>query len=301
VVPGQSRQVLNRSAGAATRAQVRVTHRAGVLGSPIAHSLSPVLHTAAYEALALDDWEYTAERVDDDRFLAHVASLDPSWRGLSLTMPLKEVAFDAVTTASAVAVATGAVNTLVRRADGLWEGDNTDVHGIAAGLAESGVSRADRAVLVGSGATARSAVAALAALGVRHVDFMVRGEVRPATLDQAGEAGMTTTPRAMGDWPTHVDLVVSTVPSGGSGAAESLPEGGRALLDVVYGGGSSPFADAARRRGYVVVPGTTMLLHQAAEQVRLMTGQVAPVEAMRTALEAAIARRAEHAAAHPGR
>ncbi len=301
MVPGQHRHVLSRSSGSSPSggadARPRVTHRAGVLGSPIAHSLSPVLHTAAYEALGLEHWEYTAERVDDDRFLAHVAALDPSWRGLSLTMPLKEVAFDAVAAASPVAVATGAVNTLVRRADGAWEGDNTDVHGIAAGLAESGVSRADRAVLVGSGATARSAVAALAALGVRHVDFMVRAEVRAATLAQASDAGMTTTRLAMGDWPRHVDLVVSTVPSGGSSAAQSLPEGGRALLDVVYGGGSSPFADAARSRGYVVVPGTTMLLHQAAEQVRLMTGYAAPVEAMRTALDAAIARRAEHAAA----
>ncbi len=288
-MPGQHGQVLSR-----------VTHRAGVLGSPIAHSLSPVLHTAAYEALGLEHWEYTAERVGDEHFLAHVASLDPSWRGLSLTMPLKEVAFDAVQSASDVAVATGAVNTLVRRADGGWDGDNTDVHGIAEGLAESGVRLADRAVLVGSGATARSAVAALAALGVRHVDFMVRAQVRPATLAQATDAAMTVSRRAMGDWPEHVDLVVSTVPSGGSAAAATLPEGGRALLDVVYGGGSSPFAEAARARGYLVVPGTTMLLHQAAEQVRLMTGYAAPVEAMRAALDDALARRAEHAA-HPVR
>ena len=273
-----------------------MTHRAGVLGSPIAHSLSPVLHTAAYAALGLHDWEYTAERVSDTHFLAHVAALDPSWRGLSLTMPLKEVAFEAVDAASDVAVATGAVNTLVRTGGGGWHGDNTDVHGIAAGLAESGVSHARRCVLVGSGATARSAVAALAVLGVQHVDFMVRDGIRDATLDQAVAAGMTTSRRAMGDWPDHVDLVVSTVPSGGGAAAATLPEGGRALLDVVYGGGTSPFAEAARDRGYVVVPGTTMLLHQAAEQVRLMTGRTAPVEAMRGALDDALAERAALAA-----
>lgn len=277
-----------------------VTHRAGVLGSPIAHSLSPVLHTAAYAALGLDDWEYTAERVGANHLLAHVASLDPSWRGLSLTMPLKEVAFQAVDAVSDVAVATGAVNTLVRSSSGSWHGDNTDVHGIAEGLAESGVRHADRAVLVGSGATARSAVAALAVLGVRHVDFMVRDGIRDATLAQAVAAGMTTSRRAMGDWPEHVDLVVSTVPSGGGAAADTLPEGGRTLLDVVYGGGPSPFAEAARARGYAVVPGTTILLHQATEQVRLMTGRPAPVEAMRTALEEALARRAAAApAAHP--
>ena len=273
-----------------------VTHRAGVLGSPIAHSLSPVLHTAAYAALGLRDWEYTAERVGADHFLAHVAALDPTWRGLSLTMPLKEVAFQAVDAASDVAIATGAVNTLVRAASGGWHGDNTDVHGIAAGLAESGVSRAERAVLVGSGATARSAVAALGVLGVRHIDFMVRDGIRDATLQQATAAGMTTGRVAMGDWPAHVDVVVSTVPSGGRAAAATLPEGGRVLLDVVYGGGSSPFAEAARHRGYAVVPGTTMLLHQATEQVRLMTGRAAPVDAMRAALEEALAERAAAAA-----
>jgi shikimate dehydrogenase len=268
-----------------------VTHRAAVLGSPIGHSLSPVLHTAAYEALGLSDWTYTAEEVSEERFLAHVAALDPSWRGLSLTMPLKEVAFRAVERASDLARATGAVNTLVRRHSDQWVGDNTDVHGIAAGLAESGVRRADRAVLVGSGATARSAVAALAVLGVRHVDFMVRSQVRAATLAQASAAGMTTSCRAMGDWPASVDLVVATVPSGGSAAAANLPSGGRALLDVVYGGGTSPFAQAAHERGYIVVPGTTMLLHQAAEQVRLMTGHTAPLDAMREALDAELARR----------
>jgi shikimate dehydrogenase len=295
-VPGEPRHVLTRP---------RVTHRAAVLGAPISHSLSPVLHTAAYEALGLEHWEYTAERVSDDHFLAHVDGLDASWRGLSLTMPLKEVAFQAVETASAVAVTTGAVNTLVRLPSGGWSGDNTDVHGIAAGLAESGVRRAERAVLVGSGATARSAVAALPALGVRHVDFMVRDRVRAATLAQAVDAGLTTSRVAMGHWPADVDLVVSTVPSGGASAAATLPPGGRALLDVVYGGGASPFAAAAQARGYVVVPGTTMLLHQAAEQVRLMTGRVAPVEAMRSALADALAMRARDArrtpAAHPVR
>ncbi|MDQ6715796.1 MAG: shikimate dehydrogenase [Actinomycetota bacterium] len=268
-----------------------VTHRAGVLGSPIAHSLSPVLHTAAYRALGLTDWEYHAVDVDEAGFLEHVAALDDSWRGLSLTMPLKELAFAVVADVSAVAAATGAVNTLLRRPDGGWVGDNTDVAGIARGLAESGVVNAKRAVIVGSGATARSAVAALADLGVRHVDFMVRGEVRERTLAQAVAAGLTTGRLEMGDWPGPVDVVVSTVPAGAHDAAATLPRGGGALLDVIYGGGTSELAVTAASLGYAVVPGTTMLLYQAAEQVRLMTGRTPSVNAMRAALEAALAAR----------
>lgn len=287
-MPGQPGQVLTELA---PRGSDGVTHRAGVLGSPIAHSLSPVLHTAAYRALGLTDWEYHAVDVDEAGFLEHVAALDDSWRGLSLTMPLKELAFAVVADVSAVAAATGAVNTLLRRPDGGWVGDNTDVAGIARGLAESGVVNAKRAVIVGSGATARSAMAALADLGLRRVDFMVRGDVRERTLAQAVAAGLTTGRLEMGDWPGPVDVVVSTVPAGAYDAAATLPPGGGALLDVIYGGGTSELALTAASLGYAVVPGTTMLLYQAAEQVRLMTGRTPPVNAMRAALEAALAAR----------
>jgi shikimate dehydrogenase len=268
-----------------------VPRRAGVLGSPIAHSLSPVLHTAAYEALGLVDWEYSAIDVDVPSFRRHVASLDDTWRGLSLTMPLKEIAFDVAAQASALATATGAINTLVRRPDDRWDGHNTDVAGIRVALVEAGFGKAERAVILGSGATARSAVAALAALGVRHVDFLVRGAVRVRTVQQAAAAGLTTSCRAIGDWPDEVDVVASTVPGGSTDAAATLPAGGRVLLDVVYGGAPSALAAAAAAQGYAVVAGTEMLLHQAAEQVRLMTGCDAPVAAMRQALDVALSAR----------
>jgi shikimate dehydrogenase len=262
-----------------------------VLGSPIAHSLSPVLHTAAYEALGLDDWEYAAVDVDVRSFLQHVASLDDTWRGLSLTMPLKEIAFDVAAQASAVATATGAINTLVRRPDGRWDGHNTDVAGIRVALLGAGIEKAEKAVVLGSGATARSAVAALADLGVRHVDFLVRGSIRELTLRQAAAAGLTTSHRALGDWPDDVDIVASTVPAGSADAAVTLPAGGRVMLDVVYRDGPSPLAAAAAAHGYDVVAGTEMLLHQAAEQVRLMTGCDPPVSAMRSALDDALSAR----------
>ncbi len=273
-----------------------VTRRAAVLGSPIGHSLSPVLHAAAYRALGLDDWEYTAVEVDADGLREHVARLDRSWRGLSLTMPLKEVAFDVAADVSAVAGSSGVVNTLLRRG-GEWVGDNTDVAGIARSLrdATSAPLRLDRlptVVIVGSGATARSAVCAVAEAGARHVDLMVRGEPRARTVQQVLQSGMSVGRLDLGAWPEHVDLVVSTVPGVASAdIAATLPPGDGIVFDVVYADGASRLASVARQRGYAVVPSTDMLLHQAAEQVRLMTGRPPPVEAMRTALTDALALR----------
>ncbi|MDQ2755929.1 MAG: hypothetical protein M3Y71_05120, partial [Actinomycetota bacterium] len=150
-------------------------HHSAVLGSPVSHSLSPVLHRAAHAALGLRGWTYVATRVEASELAQHVGRLGDDWVGLSLTMPLKEAALAVAGGVSALALATGAVNTLVRRppaeaADGdeqrsPWWGDNTDVHGLVAALAEAGVDRADHVVVVGSGATARSAVAAASALG----------------------------------------------------------------------------------------------------------------------------------------
>ena len=121
MVPGEPGHVLN----------------AAVLGSPIAHSLSPVLHRAAYRALGLREWRYAAHEVDEEGFLPFVAGLDETWRGLSLTMPLKEVAFEVAADISPTALATGAVNTLVRRETGEWDAHNTDVHGVVAALGGS--------------------------------------------------------------------------------------------------------------------------------------------------------------------
>lgn len=261
----------------------QVLNRAAVLGSPIAHSLSPALHTAGYRALGLADWEYTRADVAEAELVGFVDALGPEWRGLSLTRPLKEVAFDVATTVSAVAQATGSINTLLRRSDGGWDADNTDVIGILGALAEAGVTHADRPVVVGSGATARSVVAAVVALGATRLDVMVRGQVRAATLAQAEAAGLVVVRRDLGDWPDQVDVVVSTVPGDRYEAAATLPTGRGAVLDVVYGTPSA-FVEIARARGYAVAPGVSMLLHQAAEQLRLMTGRPAPLEAMRAAL-----------------
>lgn len=268
--------------------------RAGVRGSPIEHSLSPVLHRAAYRALGLADWRYDRARVEADELAGHVGALDESWRGLSLTMPLKEAAFAVVHSVSPLARQVGAINTVVRDERG-WSGHNTDVYGIVEALAEAGVGIErpvpETAILVGAGATARSALAALAQLGVHGVTFMVREAVRPESLAFALELGLTADTLPMGAWPADGGLVVSTIPAPAyAGRLGSLPPpaDGGAVLDCVYGEGPSPLLAAAVERGYAAVDGTDMLLHQAREQVRLMTGHEAPTAAMREALTAAL-------------
>ena len=284
-------------------------HRAAVLGWPITHSLSPVLHGAAYRALGLDSWRYDAHEVRADGLAGFVAGLGPEWAGLSLTMPLKEAAFDVTDDVSALARDVGAVNTLVRRADGGWHADNTDVYGVQQALAEAGTGLPQQALVLGSGATARAVLAALAGLGASGVTFAVRGQARPETLAYAARLGLAADVCGLEDVPGRLGgspLVVSTLPAGGAdevaaavaaagnpGQPDRGPAGpGQAvLLDVVYAGWPTPLARAFDDRGAVVVSGFEMLLHQAAAQVRLMTSLEAPVEAMRTAGLAALVRR----------
>lgn len=268
--------------------------KCAVWGSPIAHSLSPVLHLAAYAALGLDDWTYEAREVDAPGFDGALAGLDDQWRGLSLTMPLKEVALRAATRVTATAAATGAANTLVREPAG-WTAHNTDVIGIARALRDAGCHDTTRALIIGSGATARSAVAALASSGTRHITFMVRASARPETVDQARRAGITVSEVSMGTWSPS-DVVISTVPPAAVIGLGAFPrpdrhESRRAVLDVVYGAGRTPLQAAAAAAGWTVQDGTVMLLHQATEQVCLMTGRPAPLEAMADALDRELAKR----------
>jgi shikimate dehydrogenase len=271
---------------------------AAVLGSPIAHSLSPLLHRTAYQALGLGEWRYAAHEVTEATFLPFVAGFDESWRGLSLTMPLKEIAFDVAADVSPTALATGAVNTLVRRDTGEWDAHNTDVHGVVAALAET--TQAGSATVLGSGATARSVLAALARLGVRRVRLAVRSAARPATLRLAADLGLAVETVPLADWADIAGdgggdavLVLSTLPTGAGSAAAQALAGRRlsgTLLDVVYADWPTPLARVASEAGMQVVSGLDMLVHQAGEQVRLMTGHDAPIEAMFAAAREAVTR-----------
>jgi shikimate dehydrogenase len=165
------------------------TRRAAVLGSPIAHSLSPVLHRAAYDALGLTGWTYEAYDVTEDRLGDFLSGLDAGWAGLSLTMPLKAAVIPFLDAAAPVVEAVGAANTVVLT-DGRRLGENTDVPGMVAALAEHGVQRVDRAAVLGGGATARSAVAALAAVTGSATAYLRSAGRADALLATAAAVGV---------------------------------------------------------------------------------------------------------------
>ncbi|MEV5828077.1 shikimate dehydrogenase [Spirillospora sp. NPDC052242] len=278
----------------------RTGRRAAVLGSPIAHSLSPVLHRAAYAAMGLDgSWSYEAVECGEAELAGFLGGLGPEWAGLSLTMPLKRVALDLADSVSDLAAGVGGANTLVLR-DGRRHADNTDVHGIVAALAEAGVAAPGAApasaLVLGGGATAASALAALARLGAAEAVLAVRAPERAAGTVAVGErfglaVKVVTLDRVRDHLPA--ELVVSTLPGRAADAfAAPVAASGAALFDVVYAPWPTALAAAVERAGGTVVGGFPMLLHQAVRQVALMTGRDdVPVEAMRAAGEAELARR----------
>ncbi|MGI8948189.1 MAG: shikimate dehydrogenase [Ornithinimicrobium sp.] len=277
-----------------TGAETKAPVHAGVIGSPIAHSLSPTLHRAAYAALGLTGWQYHREEVRSGELTAYLAARPPDWVGLSVTMPGKEEALAAADAVSDVAGLTGAANTLVRT-DAGWAGDNTDVQGIRRAFTEAGVlpGQASRGLVFGSGATARSALVALRGLGVSDVQLVVRDQARPATLELARPLGLRVRVVRLDDplRPGSADLAISTVPALDPDSAGPVPpawrgaQGCAATLDVVYRPWPTPFAREVAASGTRVIGGLEMLVHQAAAQVELMTGCVAPVTAMRAGLK----------------
>ncbi|TQM97037.1 shikimate dehydrogenase [Ornithinimicrobium humiphilum] len=266
-----------------------------MVGSPISHSLSPLLHGAAYAALGLDGWTFTAQEVPAGGLRSYVEQLGPGWVGLAVTMPLKEEALALGTEVGPAARLAGAANTLVRR-DGGWLADNTDVHGVVQALTEAGALAPRSATVLGGGATARSTLVALSELGVQEVTFRVRGDLRPGTAALAGQLGLRTRVVPLLTDPLVLDgaesqVVVSTLPpTAEPGPVLAPPDAVTpVVMDVVYRPWPSRFATAVREaaggEGLPVARGTGMLLHQAVRQVELMTGHNGPVAAMRAALD----------------
>ncbi|SDL69035.1 shikimate dehydrogenase [Nonomuraea jiangxiensis] len=279
--------------------------RAAVMGSPIGHSLSPCLHRAAYQAMGLDGWTYEAFECDEARLPGLLRELAPvrgqgaadggdAWAGLSLTMPLKRAVLPLLDTVSELAVEVGGANTVVFR-DGLRHGHNTDVYGIEQALAEAGVPAPRSAIILGGGATAASALAALRNLGLFSATLLVRDPARAGETARVAERlGVALAVETLDklDAMTGVDLVVSTLPGGAADAFAARLAGVPALFDVVYSPWPTGAAAAVRAAGGTVVGGFAMLVHQAVRQVELMTGRTdVPVEAMHAAGEAEILRR----------
>ncbi|MGQ4417490.1 shikimate dehydrogenase, partial [Streptomyces sp. SAS_269] len=270
--------------------------RAAVLGSPIAHSLSPVLHRAAYDALGLSGWSYDRFEIDEAALPGFLDGLGPEWAGLSLTMPLKRAVIPLVDEISDAAASVDAVNTVVLSEDGRRVGDNTDIPGMVAALREHGIEEVESAAILGAGATASSALAALSRICTGEVVAYVRSEARAAEMRQWGErleVDVRTVGWADAEQALHAPLVIATTPAGTTDAlAAAVPERPTTLFDVLYDPWPTELAARWSMFGGAVVGGLDLLVHQAVLQVEQMTGRTpAPLEAMRHAGEKALAGR----------
>ncbi|AKA02774.1 shikimate dehydrogenase [Streptomyces noursei] len=270
--------------------------KAAVLGSPIAHSLSPVLHRAAYDELGLSGWEYGRHEVDESGLPGFLEGLGPEWAGLSLTMPLKRAVIPLLDEITPTAASVEAVNTVVFTPDGRRRGDNTDIPGMLAALRERGVQQVERAAVLGAGATASSALAALARICTGEVTAYVRSAARADEMRGWGErlgVPVRTAPWDEAAAAFTAPLVIATTPAGSTDPlAAAVPDRPGTLFDVLYEPWPTALATAWADRGGAVVGGLDLLVHQAVLQVEQMTGRApAPLAAMRRAGEAALAAR----------
>ena len=225
--------------------------KAAVLGKPIAHSLSPVLHRAAYEALGFTDWTYDLVECDEHGLAAYVESLGPEWAGLSLTMPLKRTVLPLLDHVDHLAAATGGANTVVFRPDGRF-GYNTDVRGIVDALREVGVPAPGSVTIIGAGATACSALAAVGELGAAGADIVARDPSRTAALlataDRLGlQARLRPWTDLGGTGQPIPDLLISTVPAGAADEYAERLRLTRQAPPALLERGLPPMADSPSR------------------------------------------------------
>jgi shikimate dehydrogenase len=272
-----------------------------VLGSPIEHSKSPLIHNAAYSVLGLD-WDYQRNEVRKGGLRSFVEGLDENWLGLSLTMPLKEEAAKFADSVDKAAEATGAVNTLVRTESG-WQGYNTDVFGIVQAVHSANLGELNRILIIGSGATATSAMVAIKQLApTAQVLFYARNaKTRDRLIDAAKNLGLRAKKTSNLKRAVNAsDLTIATLPGGALNEdAAKLQKWRRfkpngAVLDVAYQPWPSSFAQLWLNKNQPIISGLEMLLWQAVAQIRIFTSndpaqplpnEVAVVEAMRHSLE----------------
>jgi len=276
--------------------------RFAVLGSPIEHSKSPAIHLAAYRVLGLT-WEYGRAEVQKGLLRTFIAGLEADWNGFSVTMPLKEEATRFAEELDTYAKLTGATNTLYRDEFGKWHGFNTDVYGIVQAVLEARIGQLKHSLIIGSGATATSAMVALSVLAPgSQVEVLARNKVsRKALINLGKELGLKcNTAGGLRAASRVSNLTISTLPSGAlDKQAEKLaralfwrPKG--ALLDVAYNPWPSKLAAAWSSKDKRIISGLEMLIWQAVAQIRIFTtgsadrelpNEVAVVSAMHFAVE----------------
>lgn len=270
----------------------------GVAGHPVGHSLSPAIHRAAYAALGFD-WGYDAYDLTPDEFGPFVESRKLPFRGLSVTMPHKEPAARLGIGDPDVRL-TGVANTLIWDIDDRRRAYNTDIPGLVDALRLAGITRPRTASVLGTGATAVSAVVACLRLGVRTVQVLGRSPDKASAL--AARASSLGLEAVAAPWPgpldPHSELLLSTVPADAVAAqVDELrlagPSSLRAVFDVIYHPWPTVLADEAHLAGLSVLSGLDLLVHQAAHQVRLMTGRDVEVQTLASAARAELRRRVD--------
>lgn len=260
----------------------------GVLGQPIAHSMSPAIHREAYRVLGLP-WQYEPFDLPESGFEAFVMSKGAEWRGFSITMPLKEEAFRLAAVVDPVAAESEVVNTYLQltstpAGQPRWAGFNTDVAGLARAIARVELD-ATRTVVIGAGATAVSAILAARQLGAQEITVIARNAAAVSALvakfDGSAEPGGTpitvfgTTFEAaesgeLQDKFAEASLVISTIP-GPAGKLASIPDTlvQAPLFDVAYDPWPSPLSERWEGAGGTAFAGLEMLVEQALIQVRI--------------------------------
>ncbi|MBA0125998.1 shikimate dehydrogenase [Haloechinothrix sp. YIM 98757] len=296
---------MRKPAGSSDATGADEERKAAVLGKPIEHSLSPVLHRAAYHALGLAEWSYDRIEADAATLADVVRGMGPEWVGVSVTMPGKRAALELASECTDRAAAVGAANTLVRspaRPDGTprWFADCTDVDGVVGAVRAAcgqpdvaGGSSARSGVVLGAGGTAAAAVVGLAELGISHVTLVAREPARAQeTLAAARTAGLHAEVVRLDEADLSglagsAAVLVSTVPPDVTAPHAAALARAACVVDVIYDPWPTPLADAVHARGGRIATGLDMLLHQAFGQVEQFTGLPAPREAMRAALREA--------------
>jgi shikimate dehydrogenase len=274
-----------------------VTARAGLIGWPVEHSISPAMQNAAFRALGLD-WHYDLLPVPPGRVGDVLAGLAArGYRGANVTVPHKQAVLPFLAAVEDETRAIGAANTLVRRAEGGWAGHNTDAAGFLAALREAGFRPAGASALVlGAGGAARAVVHALSSAGCR-VAIHNRTPERAARLaGEFGAGGREVRALSLDEFePDSIDLLVNATSlgmgaqAGASAWPEPLPLPARwTVYDLVYNPAETPLLFRARQAGAAAVGGLGMLIHQGALAFELWTGQAAPLDAMREAAEEAL-------------
>jgi shikimate dehydrogenase len=265
--------------------------RCAVLGSPISHSLSPALHRAAYAELRLTGWTYDRFDVTEDQLADFVAGCNDNWRGLSLTMPLKSAALE-LGDVDSLARFAGSANTLIF--DGLRRRlYNTDIGGLVWAVQQLDAGRPLRVTILGSGATARSAVLSAEQLGARNLTIMARTMSRTEQLEALGAAlqlDVQVLPWGA-DLPA-ADLLISTVTSTAvDPIAAVIARSAPIVFDVSYQPWPTALARAAQQAGASVINGLDLLVGQALGQIELMTGRTVSADVLYAAGRAALAGR----------